>query len=600
MISSDSSDSNEMIPPTHAPMFNDDDSDTSDEWEAIQRARSGATELDEHVPMKLDEEEDCIGGVTSNTAIVFSFDDEDDSSSDCNMLPPESYIKQEKKVISSPVKIEKVKIEEGPEKVEIKEVEMVDYSGVFDEAGNILNEDIDEEDGLTITQLREKRKRGSLFNLKRKKKTKITKEYEDVKADKRAIKGADIGIAKLLIDEKKQLEQSDQIYQAKQEEMELDKTERQRCINLNEKLERRNSFDDISTQLLNIATSRRLPVKTTHKAAKIVKAKPRAKQRLVNKIPSISNGTKSAKSPVMETGLSISTTRPGDINKANALSAADALEKAALATPVAAPKGRTIVNRRRKTVTNAPEIIRRYGDITRMIVILHVWRESKYTPKQDDRKVVEQIINGANVFIKMAKELGDNLAKLCNEYFDLHNNTAMKQVIKGLRENTHEVHERPTVRKIPSKKAIDAWSGQLLDETTIKQKASLVMRPINPEDSATCTLVTPKEVPAFLAVLHGAFHLEKYIRNYIKDAVETVEELSPTMSWKQVWEKCAGRVLSEVATFKWPKGTKSKNANAFTNIIISGREHIIVILYIQAELKAEIEKQKERIRIEKE
>jgi len=85
------------------------------------------------------------------------------------------------------------------------------------------------------------------------------------------------------------------------------------------------------------------------------------------------------------------------------------------------------------------------------------------------------------------------------------------------------------------------------------------------------------------------------VQNYVQNALKDVDNLAPELSWDEVWKKCAGETLSKKATFTWPKGTKSKDSNTFTNVVVTAREFIVIVLFIQDELEKAIAEIKENI-----
>lgn len=545
---------------------------------------------------------------------LFSSSDDDEFE-----LPlPEPY----KEKVSPPSLDSVSEMKEKEKEDPAKKFDAVDYSLLFDEDGALTSTEVSymSEDSRVSPLKRKSRNSLNIFKLKKKKRVRPEKGYQEIEAvENNPMKGknnASEGIFKLMEDDEKQKDVGYAQIRSLKGELEDNDTARENCDKLNHDLLKKDVTDNFPSELLNIVSSRRLPVKQIEKEEPTTKSKLKLKSKPKSpKGKKGSNKSKIKRKSTVKTatkvnnnkfkkkekvGLSIATMPPSLADTANnmvefATRAADEIYEAANAKErkQKRTKGRTIVNRRRKAITDADPIVRRFGDITRMMVVLHVWQGTGCKPADEDQKTIAAIISGANIFIEMARKLGDVIASLCEEYFDLKENNAMKDVLKGLREETDEVHQRPTVRRVPAETAIDVWSGQQLNEDVIKGKASLILRPRSENDASACTLVLPKDVPAFLAVLHGAFHLEKYVQNYVQNALKNVDGLTPELSWKEVWEKCAGISLSKKATFTWPKGTKSKDSNPFTNVVVTAREFINVTLFVRDELEkaiAEIKK----------
>lgn len=576
LLSSDDDESSIEVPtlPLAFPMFGDEDSDSSDERMAILAARQRRSSHQENGgdvdrdSMKEQQNSETSLKVLKNNnkcgLLTLNMSDSEEDSFDCdylNVKPPCNFSR--KTHPKNKDSEEKEKIDKVPVKV--------DYSGIFNEEGLICFSDCDS------PKKRKSKSNLGIFNLKKKK---VFEEigYKDVKPTE---KNKEKGIFELMKDDENQRDIGKAIFQQRKKELEEIETERNDCAIANAKLQ---NDDDFQVDLSAAISLQKLPMK------KVVK-KQKSKAEAISQRKSSSSSTTTEKTRKRKNNHPASLSNNiEEKHVATAIHAADILEDAAnlhkkKQKQKTKTKPRKIVNMRRKKITDAPPIIKWFGNITRMMVVLRVWKGNEYKPQDVDKEIIDNIIAGANNFLEMARKLGENVLALCLKFFEMNKNTAMKDIIKGLRDNTDEIYQRPTVRRVPSKNAIDPWSGEELTIESIKKKASLILCPRSEEDASACTIILPKNVPAFLSLLHGAFHLENYVENYISQALDDVNGLNPSMCWNDVWEKCAGKNLSKKPIFSWPKGAKSRDSNPFTNVVVSARELIYAILFVESELK---------------
>jgi len=456
----------------------------------------------------------------------------------------------------------------------------VDYSGLFDDEGQILPFPLHlEADEKREAELR-KRKRQGLLNLKQPKMVKMRKQ-------RAAAKGA----ALLKKDAARQKEVLQEQLKKSRKQLKEARNERYEWEETNTKQQRKDPGNmDFAAELEQTIGTRRMAIQL--KDTKETPAKPKSKRRRQQSQP-------------ME----------GDGMKQNALLAARALENAAniqdsKAKAAAKPKKkkkktapgvREIVNRRRKKITSAPKIVKLFGDLARMLVAGATWSDDNTQPREEDLPLISKIVEGANLFSEKADELGQTIEELCREFFELRKNTAMLKALTAFKEKTKEVHARPSLRKVPGKdgavpnsRAIDIWTGERLTPENIANKACLVLRPDSEKNASACTLVAPKLVPDFLALVHGALHLSDYTQNWVKDSTAKIERADPALSWEKVWIHYAGEVLCKKPTFAWPKGATSNGSNPYTRGVVIAREFISAALFLEKELREAIEKEKSK------
>lgn len=255
------------------------------------------------------------------------------------------------------------------------------------------------------------------------------------------------------------------------------------------------------------------------------------------------------------------------------------------------PVKRTRKRRKKITVKDMPEIVKFFGGSIKACVMNHLYGgeikdgQLALAPNKDDCHNLQQAITHTDTFKLHADTLARELLEDCTKMFTMKKNEVMLQVLKALTE-IKEYHGRPTVKKIPSDKAVDAWTNEKITNESIKTKASVIFRPENEKLALTNTIITPKLVPEFLGLVHFVLHLSAYVESYVKEGIKEVDRyrLNKSKSFGEAWAMCAGEKLAVKAIHLWPKNKNAKVSNKFTIQIIDAREHLMLALTMKQKL----------------